>query len=81
MTMKNAAAPELDRMASARTLRLQLDSRQQAICVDWVPRGMRYSLDYYFVPPLPDCAQRSRPQWLYQRAGELPALGPSQSSR
>jgi len=41
----------------------------------WVPRGMEYSLDYYFVPPLPPCAQRPRPVWLHQLAGQLPVLG------
>jgi 4-amino-4-deoxy-L-arabinose transferase-like glycosyltransferase len=81
VTMKNAAAPGLDRLASARTLRFELDSRQQAVCVDWVPRGMQYSLDYYFVPPLPDCAQGSRPVWLHQLAGQPPALRPPKSGR
>jgi 4-amino-4-deoxy-L-arabinose transferase-like glycosyltransferase len=74
--MKSAAAPDLDRMASARTLRSQLAPQQQNICVDWVPPGMEYSLDYYFVPPLPKCAQQSRPVWLHQLAGQLPVLAP-----
>ena len=78
--MKSAAAPDLERLASARTLRFELGPRQEAVCVEWVPRGMRYSLDYYFVPQLPDCAQRSRPLCLHQLAGELPALGPPRST-
>jgi 4-amino-4-deoxy-L-arabinose transferase-like glycosyltransferase len=78
--MESAAAPDLDRMASARTLRQQLQPLQQSVCVDWVPRGMEYSLDYYFVPPLPNCARQPRPVWLHQLAGQLPALGPPKSA-
>jgi 4-amino-4-deoxy-L-arabinose transferase-like glycosyltransferase len=74
--MKNVAAPDLDRLASARGLRVELDTRREAVCIDWVPRGMQYSLDYYFVPPLPDCAKLPRPVWLHQLAGQLPALAP-----
>ena len=40
-----------------------------------------YSLDYYFVPPLPACAQRSQPLWLHQLAGEMPVLGPPKATR
>ncbi len=78
--MKSTAAPDLDRMASARTLREQLWPRQQSVFVDWVPRGMEYSLDYYFVPPLPKCDRQPRPVWLHQLAGQLPALGPPKSN-
>jgi 4-amino-4-deoxy-L-arabinose transferase-like glycosyltransferase len=74
--MKDAAAPDLDRLASARTLHAELGARQESVCVDWVPRGMQYSLEYYFVPPLPDCSQQSRPVWLHQLAGQPPALAP-----
>jgi 4-amino-4-deoxy-L-arabinose transferase-like glycosyltransferase len=81
--LKDAAAPDLDRMDSARALRLEIGPREDEVCVDAgrVPRGMRYSLDYYFVPALPDCAQRSRPFWLHQSAGEIPALGPPRPGR
>jgi 4-amino-4-deoxy-L-arabinose transferase-like glycosyltransferase len=81
VAMKNDAAPGVDRMASARGLRLQLAGRQNEVCIDWVPRGMQYSLDYYFEPPLPGCAQGSRPLWLHQVAGQLPAWGPPKSTR
>jgi 4-amino-4-deoxy-L-arabinose transferase-like glycosyltransferase len=76
--LKNSAAGDLDRMASARALRLAIGPRPMDVCVDWVPRGMRYSLDYYFEPPLPGCAERSEPLWLHQLAGRMPALGPPQ---
>ena len=78
--MKDSAAPDLDRLASARVLRLQIGSRQDTVCEDWVPRGMHYSLEYYFVPPLPKCDQSSRPIWLLQLKGQLPALGPPKTS-
>jgi len=42
---------------------------------------MQYSLDYYFVPPLPDCAQRPQPTWLHQLAGQMPMLGPPKPRR
>jgi 4-amino-4-deoxy-L-arabinose transferase-like glycosyltransferase len=76
MAIKTTAAGDLDRIASARALWRQLGSRPETVCVDWVPRGMEYSLDYYFVPPLPKCAQHSRPVWLSQLAGQPPVLGP-----
>ena len=78
--MKATAAPDLDRMASARQLRLQLGSNPSMVCFDWAPRGMENSLDYYFVPPLPRCAQNPRPMWLRQLAGQLPVLGPPKSA-
>jgi 4-amino-4-deoxy-L-arabinose transferase-like glycosyltransferase len=75
VSMKEAAAPGLDRMASARTLSVQLAAHRDEVCVDWVASpGMRYSLDYYFVPPLPLCDQLSRPLWLLQVSGQLPVL-------
>jgi 4-amino-4-deoxy-L-arabinose transferase-like glycosyltransferase len=79
--MKTTAAPDLDRVASARTLRLQLGTQQDNVCVDWVPRGMQYSLDYYFVPQLPKCTQTSRPLWLHQLAGQMPALSAPKSTQ
>jgi 4-amino-4-deoxy-L-arabinose transferase-like glycosyltransferase len=78
--MKATAAPDLDRMASARSLRAQLGPNPSTVCFDWTPRGMEYSLDYYFVPPLPRCDQHPRPLWLHQLAGQLPVLGPPKSA-
>jgi len=75
LLMKSIAVHDLDRIASARTLWMELAPRQDTICVDWVPRGMEYSLDYYFVPPLPPCAQSPRLVWLHQLAGQPPVLG------
>ena len=61
VVMKSKAAPDLDAIASARTLHHQIADRQENVCLDSVPRGMEYSLEYYFVPPLPKCDQRPRP--------------------
>lgn len=80
VVLKNSAAPELDRLVSARALRLQLGPRQDTVCVDWVPRKMEYSLDYYFVPPLPQCGQQPRPVWLHQLEGQFPAVGPPKAT-
>lgn len=74
--LKTTAAADLDRIASARSVWRELAPRQDSICIDWVPRGMEYSLDYYFVPPLPKCVQHPRPVWLRQLAGQLPSTGP-----
>jgi 4-amino-4-deoxy-L-arabinose transferase-like glycosyltransferase len=74
--LKDAAAPDLDHMASARGIWAQIGSQDGEVCVDWVPRGMQYSLDYYFAPPLPKCARQARPLWLHQVAGQMPAFGP-----
>jgi hypothetical protein len=80
LVMKNTAAPELDAIASARSLQLELGPKQGNVCIDWVPRRMQYPLDYYFVPPLPKCGQQPRPVWLHQLEGKLPVLGPPKSS-
>jgi 4-amino-4-deoxy-L-arabinose transferase-like glycosyltransferase len=79
VVMKGKAAPDLDAIASARTLHRQIADRQENVCLDWVPRGMEYSLEYYFVPPLPRCDQQPRPIWLHQLAGQPPAVGPPKS--
>ena len=79
--MTGAAAPSVDRLSSARDVRAQFGDRQDSMCLDWAPRKMEYSLDYYFVPPLPSCAAASRPLWLHQVEGQLPAVTPPKQSR
>jgi len=74
--LKYTAAPALDRAASARALWLEIAPRQAAVCVDWMPRAQRYSLDYYSTTPLPDCATELRPLWLSQLAGQPARLLP-----
>ena len=73
VVMKNAAAPDLDRLASARALRLRARRRGRRRYASTGSRaGMQYSLDYYFVPPLPDCAQDSRSRWLHNWRANFP---------
>lgn len=74
--LKQAAAPDLDRIASARGLWRQIAPRATAICIDWLPRGTQYSLDYYSVVPLPDCAHHPKPIELLQLQGQPPRLMP-----
>jgi 4-amino-4-deoxy-L-arabinose transferase-like glycosyltransferase len=59
--LKTAAAPDLDRIASARTLWNQVAARAAEACVDEVDRNLRYGLNYYSVTPLPDCSEAPRP--------------------
>jgi 4-amino-4-deoxy-L-arabinose transferase-like glycosyltransferase len=74
--LKETAAPSLDRATSSRALWPEISSRAGTVCIDWMPRGLQYSLDYYSVTPLPDCATHSRPLWLTQLAGQAPKLTP-----
>ena len=74
--VKQVAEPELDRTASARGLWREIAPRAAAICIDWLPRGMQYSLDYYSTAPLPTCEQRARPIELLQLQGQAPRLMP-----
>jgi 4-amino-4-deoxy-L-arabinose transferase-like glycosyltransferase len=74
--LKWTAAADLDRTASARGLWEQIAPRAAAICIDWMPRGMQYSLDYYSGEPLPDCAQYPRPLELLELQGQPARLIP-----
>ena len=74
--LKQVAAPDLDRTASARELWLEIAPRAAAICIDWLPRGTQYSLDYYSAVPLPDCAHHPQPIELLQVQGQSPRLMP-----
>jgi hypothetical protein len=74
--LKQVAAPDLDRTASARELWREIAPRAAAICIDWLPRGTQYSLDYYSAVPLPDCAHHPQPIELLQVQGQSPRLMP-----
>jgi hypothetical protein len=34
---------------------------RNSVCIDQIPRNLRYGLNYYTVTPLPDCAQTPLP--------------------
>jgi 4-amino-4-deoxy-L-arabinose transferase-like glycosyltransferase len=74
--LKQVAAPDLDRTASARELWRQIAPRAAAICIDWLPRSTQYSLDYYSAVPLPDCAHHPKTIELLQMQGQPPRLMP-----
>jgi 4-amino-4-deoxy-L-arabinose transferase-like glycosyltransferase len=74
--LKQVAAADLDRTASARGLWQQIAPRAAAICIDWMPRSMQYSLDYYSNVPLPDCAHHPKPVELLLLQGQPVRFGP-----
>ena len=74
--LKQVAAPDLDRIASARGLWQEISPRAADVCIDWLPRKMQYSLDYYSTVPLPDCAHHPKPIELLQIQGQPPRLMP-----
>jgi hypothetical protein len=74
--LKQVAAPDLDRTASARGLWREIAPRAGAICIDWLPRGAQYSLDYYSGVPLPDCAHHPKPVELLLVQGQPLRLMP-----
>ncbi|MGH9660522.1 MAG: hypothetical protein ACRD96_18370, partial [Bryobacteraceae bacterium] len=58
--LKLAVLGAIDREASARPLWLEIAPRRAEACVESLPRGLRYGLNYYSVAPLPDCAAEAR---------------------
>ena len=72
--LKVAAAPELDRVASARPLWRQIASRAGEVCVDHIDERWRYRLNYYSVTPLPECSAEPRPLRVVQSGSATPHL-------
>ncbi len=70
--IKAQALPALDRLASGRPLWWSISSHPAEVCVEGVQRSWRYSLNYYSVTPLPDCAERPRPIRIKQLPGAPP---------
>jgi hypothetical protein len=67
--------PEVDRMASARTLWRQVSAQADRACVGPIHRNWRYELNYYSVTPLPDCPAAGRPVHIFQAPGHPPEAG------
>jgi hypothetical protein len=78
--LKTDAAPELDRLASARQLWSQVQASSDSVCVQSLKRDLRYGLNYYSGRPLPDCAQTPKPIRVVQIPGEPPAVSASAPS-
>jgi 4-amino-4-deoxy-L-arabinose transferase-like glycosyltransferase len=74
--VKQTAAPELDRVASARTLWRQIAGRADQVCADNLKRDFRYGLNYYSEAPLPECATRPKPLRVVQSPGVPPTVIP-----
>jgi 4-amino-4-deoxy-L-arabinose transferase-like glycosyltransferase len=77
--LKRVAAPELDRMVSARPLWREISGRADEVCVDQIERNWRYGLNYYSGTPLPECSDQPRPVWVRQSPGQPPHLAASSS--
>ena len=73
--LKRVAAPELDRMVSARPLWREVSGRADEVCVDQIERNWRYGLNYYSGTPLPECSEEAKPWWVRQSPGKPPNLG------
>jgi 4-amino-4-deoxy-L-arabinose transferase-like glycosyltransferase len=72
--LKRTAGPELDRLATTRTLWNQIAGRQNDVCIESLERNWRYGLNYYSVEPLPDCNRQGKPLRIVQPPGAPPRL-------
>jgi 4-amino-4-deoxy-L-arabinose transferase-like glycosyltransferase len=75
--LKTVATPELDRNVSARGLWREIGGRAGEVCVGDVKRDWAYGLNYYFVTPLPDCAQQPRALQVVAGSGGRAYLEPT----
>jgi len=74
--VKRTSTPELDRLASARSLWGQIARRADQVCADNLKRDFRYGLNYYSQVPLPECGNRPKPVRVVQPPGLLPSVIP-----
>ncbi|MBV8904017.1 MAG: hypothetical protein JOZ22_10320 [Acidobacteriia bacterium] len=72
--VKAAALPEIDRVASARSLWRQIAAKREETCVATLNRNFRYGLNYYSGVPLPDCTEQPEPLEIRQQPGEAPQI-------
>jgi 4-amino-4-deoxy-L-arabinose transferase-like glycosyltransferase len=73
--LKRGVAPELDRVASARSLWGQVQPHAAETCIAAsVKRDFRYGLNYYAESPLPDCTRDPRMFRITQTPGMPPAI-------
>jgi len=75
--VKYAAAPDIDRIASARALWRSIAGRAETVCIANLDRNWLYSLNYYSVTPLPECSAQPRPVEVRQSPGRPPYLVPA----
>jgi hypothetical protein len=70
--LKKGVMPDVDRVASARTLWRQVSAQADRVCVEPIHRNWRYQLNYYSVTPLPDCPAAGRSVHVFQAPGHPP---------
>jgi 4-amino-4-deoxy-L-arabinose transferase-like glycosyltransferase len=78
--LKAATLPDLDRLASARSLWRRIEARADHTCIAGVQRNWRYGLNYYSLMPLPDCTADPKPLEVRQTANQPPHLAPAADS-
>jgi 4-amino-4-deoxy-L-arabinose transferase-like glycosyltransferase len=59
--LKIKVLPLVDEQSTARPLASRVAQAPQQHCVEWMPRALRYGLNYYTVTPLPNCEDDPRP--------------------
>jgi len=72
--VKQAAAPRVDEVASARGLWREIAGRAGDVCIARMDRNWVYGLNYYSVTPLPECSEEPRRLRLVQSPGEPPRV-------
>jgi 4-amino-4-deoxy-L-arabinose transferase-like glycosyltransferase len=76
--VKQAAPPQVEQVASARTLWREISPRAGEVCVDRIDRDWRYGLNYYSIAPLPECTAQPKALWVIQDdPGQPPHLAPA----
>jgi 4-amino-4-deoxy-L-arabinose transferase-like glycosyltransferase len=63
--IKIADHPFNDQAATARPVSRELQSNPGPVCVQFMPRDLRYGLDYYAEKALPDCPKYPQTTFLY----------------
>lgn len=77
MFIKLSAAPVLDELVSSRGLSRRIAGLGERVCVESLHRNLRYGLNYYTVPPLPDCvADAAARVQIVQKPGGVARLEP-----
>jgi 4-amino-4-deoxy-L-arabinose transferase-like glycosyltransferase len=85
--VKQSSIPQLERLASARSLWLEISSRRDAVCIaPEVHRAKRLGLNYYAETPLPECSTApgnpgAKPLWIRQSPDEPPFVTAAPAAR
>jgi hypothetical protein len=72
--LKSAVIPDVERLASSRSLWREISTRAGDVCVENLQRDLRYGLNYYSGTPLPDCATQPKPWRITQPPGATPRV-------